>query len=248
MGTIARTVSTAAALAGLASASQMPEFAQQYRQRLGGALEELRIVVADFDRDAAASNMTRDEALESFRRSSERFPQERALSMQRTISRFENLTEQNNRMEDADPVVRAAYLFANPDTKLLEETWSAFEPAVPLNMPGAVWGGAGALAGLILAGLPAGLAARLRRRRNQRNAPSDAMVRNTVTMHGVRVDADSDYPPVSAFDGKARVGSSGRSGVSAPQQKGGNSLLDQGPRRSRVVGEIDARGRITKQS
>ena len=41
-----------AAAAGALTASQLPEFAQQYRQRLGGALEELRQVVADFDADA----------------------------------------------------------------------------------------------------------------------------------------------------------------------------------------------------
>jgi hypothetical protein len=40
-----------AVLAGLIG-SQGPEFAQQYRQRLGGALEELHRIIAEFDAEA----------------------------------------------------------------------------------------------------------------------------------------------------------------------------------------------------
>ena len=71
MGLRSKTVSAVGALAGLALFSQAPEFAQQYRQRIGGAVDELRIVVADFDRDAATSQMTRDEALDELTGSGE---------------------------------------------------------------------------------------------------------------------------------------------------------------------------------
>jgi hypothetical protein len=56
-------------LGGLAlgfALSQFPEYAQQYVQRLGGAVDELRIIVADFDRGAAEAGLTRDEALARF--------------------------------------------------------------------------------------------------------------------------------------------------------------------------------------
>ena len=42
-----------AVLAGLIG-SQAPEFAQQYRQRLGGALEELNRIVSEFDAEVRA--------------------------------------------------------------------------------------------------------------------------------------------------------------------------------------------------
>ena len=49
---------------GLAIAcSQFPEYAQQYEQRLGGAVDELRIIVADFDADARKFGLSREEAL-----------------------------------------------------------------------------------------------------------------------------------------------------------------------------------------
>ena len=52
--------------------SQGPEFAQQYRQRLGGAVAELDRIVADFDAEAERQNMTPAEGvsrLEAERRS-----------------------------------------------------------------------------------------------------------------------------------------------------------------------------------
>ena len=42
-----------------ALASQAPEFAQQYRQRLGGALDELTAIVAQFDDDARRAEIGR---------------------------------------------------------------------------------------------------------------------------------------------------------------------------------------------
>ena len=55
MALLRNTMTMAFGLAGALTLSQAPEFAQQYRQRLGGALDELRRVVADFDADAAKS-------------------------------------------------------------------------------------------------------------------------------------------------------------------------------------------------
>ena len=49
----------------LAAASQFPEYSQQYVQRLGGAVDELRLVVADFDKSAAGVGLSRDAALAS---------------------------------------------------------------------------------------------------------------------------------------------------------------------------------------
>ncbi|MBB3444674.1 hypothetical protein FHT93_004547 [Rhizobium sp. BK379] len=47
MGQIGRGVILAVGLAGGTLFSQAPEFAQQYRQRIGGAVDELRIIVDD---------------------------------------------------------------------------------------------------------------------------------------------------------------------------------------------------------
>ena len=89
MGLRSKTVTIASAAAGLAIFSQAPEFAQQYRQRIGGAVDELKTVVVDFDKDAANSQLSRSRALNKLTSSSEQFARDRGQSMTKTIGRFE---------------------------------------------------------------------------------------------------------------------------------------------------------------
>ena len=48
-----------AGLAGAGAMAQFPEASQQYVQRLAGAVDELSIVVADFDRSAQSARLFR---------------------------------------------------------------------------------------------------------------------------------------------------------------------------------------------
>ena len=168
MGLLSKSVTAVSAIAGLAVFSQAPEFAQQYRQRLGGAVEELRAVVEDFDRDAGNSRMNRDEALQSMQRSNEQFSRDRGQSMGRTIERFDGLTEQQMLMEHAHPITRPLFVLRQPDSKVLEGAWDIFEPAVPLTVPGAIYGGVGAFLLTLLARSGIGTARWRKRRRNDR--------------------------------------------------------------------------------
>ena len=60
---IVRAITLAGGLAVGAGTSQFPEFSQQYAQRLGGAVDALSEVVADFDTSAVAEGLSRSEAL-----------------------------------------------------------------------------------------------------------------------------------------------------------------------------------------
>src|SRR5438552_921836 len=91
-------VGVAAAVGALMS-SQFPEFAQQYRQRLGGALQEMRHIVGDFDAAAAEHNLTRTQALMRYSESSEPFLQNQRANVQRTIDRYEQLADQRARLD-----------------------------------------------------------------------------------------------------------------------------------------------------
>ena len=99
MGLSSKAVTLTSALVGCAVFSQAPEFAQQYRQRIGGAVDELKTVVTDFDKDAAGSEMSRGEALSALLDSAEKFTHERGLSMGRNVERFSQLekTAKNDR-------------------------------------------------------------------------------------------------------------------------------------------------------
>ena len=55
---LARRLALAIALVAAFVGSQGPEFAQQYRQRLGGALDEVRRSVVQFDAEAVSQGLT----------------------------------------------------------------------------------------------------------------------------------------------------------------------------------------------
>ena len=135
------------ALAGGAATSQAPEFAQQYRQRLEGALHELTQVVADFDADAARNSLDRDEALRVHDGAREPFLRDRGQSMRRIIIRFEHLGRQSSRLDELPAALRPVLLMVDPDGPVLEGTLRDFEPAVPLTPHGLIWTGIGLLGG-----------------------------------------------------------------------------------------------------
>ncbi len=94
----------AGALVGGLTVSQYPEYAQQYHQRLGGAVEELSLVIESFDEDAKSQGLDRQEALARYDASSDTFLVERGQSMTQTISRYENLFSHLSPLPQASPV------------------------------------------------------------------------------------------------------------------------------------------------
>lgn len=157
MGAFAKAFTGICAAAGITALSQMPEFAQQYAQRLGGAISELRAVVSDFDRDAANSQLTREDALDQLLGSPTKFARDRGASMNRTITRYYLLARQKAEMERADPFIKPLFMLQTPDANLLEGTWQDFRPGLQITSTGAVYGGIGALIGIAIARLAIGM-------------------------------------------------------------------------------------------
>ncbi|WP_254684706.1 DUF2937 family protein [Sulfitobacter sp. JL08] len=86
---ITRTLVLAGGVASAATLSQFPEYAQQYTQRLGGAVDALGQVVADFDASAAAEGLTREQALAQMTGTA--FVERRRDDMQRSFARHARL-------------------------------------------------------------------------------------------------------------------------------------------------------------
>lgn len=124
-------------------AAQAPEFGQQYRQRLGGAVDELARVVADFDRDASAAGFDRAGAIAAMERASDELVRLRAASMERAFDRYEQLRSQLAAFETGDALDRIRAVAAAPDPALIGATWRAYEPAVPTTPTGLVSAGIG---------------------------------------------------------------------------------------------------------
>lgn len=134
--------------------SQFPEYAQQYTQRLGGAVDELRIVTEKFDRDAADAGLNRQQALMRFENSSDGFLAGRGHSEQANFVRYEQLSATLARIEGANAVQRIQMLPAYIDTDIGSRTLQNYQPAMPVTVEGVLYAGGGFLLGyLVLSGL-----------------------------------------------------------------------------------------------
>jgi hypothetical protein len=145
-------------------ASQLPEFAQQYRQRLGGALDELTAIVAQFNAEAASAGMDSRKAIAALEANGDPLVRDRGRAINQTIVRREKLADQLAGFETAGPFGRLAVFAGDFDSRIAQRAWSAFEPAIPVTTEGFACAGAGAVAGYGLVRL---LAKPFRRRRIQ---------------------------------------------------------------------------------
>lgn len=130
--------------------SQFPEYAQQYEQRLGGAVDELRTIVDDFDRDATRFGLTRQQALERYTVSPDDFLVARGTSMDRTLARYQELTGMLSDLQQAGPLQRVAHLGDYLDSDVGARALQNFKPAVPVTPEGIGWGLAGWIIGYLV--------------------------------------------------------------------------------------------------
>jgi Protein of unknown function (DUF2937) len=119
-------------------ASQVPEYAQQYRQRLGGAIDELNTLIQRFEADAAQSGMDQQQGISHLQQSDDRFVQQRGDQMQDTIMRRDRLEKQANDFAKAGPVGRVLVLAEDFDPKIAARAYQAYEPAVPTTTEGLI--------------------------------------------------------------------------------------------------------------
>jgi Protein of unknown function (DUF2937) len=125
------------ALAG----SQLPEFAQQYRQRLGGAIDELDRMIAQFDADADAQALTRAQGVERLKTNPDALAKERGAAIETDIEREARLTRQREAFKIGGPLTRLASLIENFDPATAGKAIRDYEPAVPITFEAFVVGG-----------------------------------------------------------------------------------------------------------
>jgi hypothetical protein len=150
---IAGTLSLAFGLLGGIVASQGPEYAQQYRQRLGGTIDELRRMVTQFDVDARATGQTREGAVERLRTDRDDFLRRRGDAMHADVQRLERLERQRDSFNTAGAFARLGVLVRDADTDLARAAFGDYEPAVPTTSEGLVMAGVGFVLGWLLSRL-----------------------------------------------------------------------------------------------
>ncbi len=150
-----------------ALASQFPEVAQQYRQRLSGAVGELERVVVQFDADAMRRGLDREAALAAYKDSGDDFLSDRGQSMDGVMTRYARLDAHLIAMNQADPLSRLWVFARGHDRELARATLDIYQPAVPLTAVGAAHAAGGFTLGWLLLSL---LLVPFGKRRNARAA------------------------------------------------------------------------------
>ena len=115
--------------------AQAPEFAQQYRQRLAGAADELSRVVATFDSQARGQGLSPDAAISRLAGSADPLVQAQGRDMADDKARLNHLRDALAAF-GASPPLRLFAVAANFDAGTARRAWGDFEPAVPTTAEG----------------------------------------------------------------------------------------------------------------
>ena len=167
---VIRVFGLAIGLLGGLIAAQGPEFAQQYSQRLGGALDELRRQIETLDSDAKATGNSRESAIERLRRNADALVARRGEAVRGDVDRFKSLDDQKQAIDAiTSPLGRMFAVARHPDVPLARATYVDYTPAVPTTSDGLIAGLAGFLAAWggwrVVADLARSLGRRMRRER-----------------------------------------------------------------------------------
>lgn len=139
------------------AATQLPEFLQQYKQRLGGAIDELSAVVSRFESDSAQQGLTQTGGIDRLRANSDRFVQQRGEQEQVNVARLQTLRDAQAQFRSEGPLAQYATLVSRFDSRVAQGALGDFSPAVPTTPQGFVFGFVGFVVGggvVHLAGRP----------------------------------------------------------------------------------------------
>ena len=150
-------------VSGAVTLSQFPEFSQQYLQRLGGKVDALTAVAAQFDATAARNGITREAALAVLTGSPVLVDQQ--ADMRRTLALQAVLAENLRQLRAAGPLEQLTMPQRFGDVETLQATYADFRPAIPATTEGAITAGLGYFGGWAVVGLLGRMLALLFRRR-----------------------------------------------------------------------------------
>lgn len=131
--------------------SQFPAFSDQYVQRLGGQVDALSRVVADFDDSARRAGLDREQALSDLGGTA--FRDAHQADMRRIFVRLDHARADLVMLRLAAPLERMLLPHRLRDTDTLAATWGDFRPAVPVTAAGLIAAAIGFMLGWVLTGL-----------------------------------------------------------------------------------------------
>ncbi len=135
---------------GAVLCSQLPEFIQQYLQRLGGHLDEARRQLEQFQAVAAKSGLTFHQLVANSLASKEPTVMQLGGVMNDTASRVDALAAAEAAIQHASIIARPFVFLRHLDLSIAQATWTIFKPAVPTTVEGMIYAAGGVLLALAL--------------------------------------------------------------------------------------------------
>ncbi|HLP07507.1 MAG TPA: DUF2937 family protein [Opitutaceae bacterium] len=128
---------------GAVFAAQAPEFFQQYLQRLGGHLDEVRRQLAAFESAAQAAGKPWPQFVADTSANADPGLAKLGHTMAATAERAEHLAAAHAAMFDASDWTRPWAFLTHLDAEIARATATVFKPAVPTTVESAVYAGVG---------------------------------------------------------------------------------------------------------
>jgi hypothetical protein len=135
-------------LLGAVGFCQLPEFIQQYLQRLGGHLDEARRQLAIFENAAASPpfHLTLPQYIERTSANNDPAVAQLGPIMQGALDRVAELSAAESALRNASLWEKPFVFFANLDRSIASATLEVYKPAVPTTTEGLIYAAAGMIA------------------------------------------------------------------------------------------------------
>lgn len=143
LATVERLLDRALCVAGAVVFSQIPEFFQQYLQRLGGHLAEARRQLDLFTQVAARSGWTLDQLIADAGSQTDPAMGRLGHLVADTQTRVDTLNSAEGALRNASLWSRPFVFARHLDPAIARATLSVFRPAVPTTAEGLVYAGVG---------------------------------------------------------------------------------------------------------
>lgn len=137
-------------LLGAVGFCQLPEFIQQYLQRLGGRLDEARRQLAEFEAVAAQSKLTLAQFIERTSANPDTAVARLGDVMQAAVARVNELAAAETALRTASLWEKPFVFFTHLDRSIASATLEVYKPAVPTTTEGLLYAAAGMITLLCL--------------------------------------------------------------------------------------------------
>lgn len=147
---ISKILNGVVALLGAAGLTQFPAFYQQYLQRLGGRLDQIRLDRERLLADAQAAGQTLQQHLEALAATGAGEAQQAAARELTRLDEGDRLQSAYDALTSAPALERPTTFAQTFDPVLAQDTLGAFVPAVPATSEALAYGGVGMVLALVL--------------------------------------------------------------------------------------------------